>query len=351
MILPCNTAQGRYDIEIGRGILQQAGEKLDLKRKVLVVTDEGVPPQYARCILDACQEGYLHVLPQGEASKNLSQWQTVLQAMLAHGFTRSDAVVAVGGGVVGDLAGFAAASYMRGIDFYNVPTTLLSQLDSSVGGKTGVDFEGVKNIVGAFKQPAKVLIDPDCLKTLSPRLLHEGLAEGIKMAVTSDADLFRLIADTDDLDRDLEAIIAGGLRIDSAGALSWGRECTVALAGAAANLLAAVLACVWYARTGRADAACMGGVQLLFACSNLLPLHALDGGQALRALLCRRLPLGTAEGLSRWVSRFFSVAILIFGLYIAFKTRYNSLILVSGSMLLAGNANKAKEANPLWMSV
>ena len=213
MILPCNTAQGRYNIEIGRGILQQAGEKLDLKRKVLVVTDEGVPPQYAQCILDACQEGYLHVLPQGEASKNLSQWQAVLQAMLAHGFTRSDAVVAVGGGVVGDLAGFAAASYMRGIDFYNVPTTLLSQLDSSVGGKTGVDFEGVKNLVGAFKQPAKVLIDPDSLKTLSPRLLHEGLAEGIKMAVTSDADLFRLIADTDDLDRDLEAIIAGGLRI------------------------------------------------------------------------------------------------------------------------------------------
>ena len=149
----------------------------------------------------------------------------------------------------------------------------------------------------------------------------------------------------------LLTLSAGGLRIDYAGALSWSRECAVALAGAAANLLAAILACVWYARTGRADAACMGGVQLLFACSNLLPLHALDGGQALRALLCRRLPLGTAEGLSLWVSRFFSGAILIFGLYIAFKTRYNSLILVSGSMLLAGNANKAKEATPLWMSV
>ena len=213
MILPCNTRQGSYEIVIGRGVLSQAGALLDLGRKVLVVTDSGVPSVYAQTVLDACAEGWLHVLPQGEGTKNLTRWQSLLSDLMEHGFTRSDAVVAVGGGMVGDLAGFAAASYMRGIDFYNIPTTLLSQLDSSVGGKTGVDFEGVKNLVGAFKQPTKVLIDPDCLKTLSPRLLHEGLAEGIKMAVTSDADLFRLIEDTDDLDRDLEAIIAGGLRI------------------------------------------------------------------------------------------------------------------------------------------
>ena len=213
MILPCITRQGTYDIVIGRGVLRQARTLLNLDRKVLVVTDSGVPAVYAQTVLDACTEGRLHVLPQGESSKSLEQWQLLLGEMTEHGFTRSDAVVAVGGGMVGDLAGFAAASYMRGIDFYNIPTTLLSQLDSSVGGKTGVDFHGIKNLVGAFKQPAKVLVDPDCLATLDARLLHEGLAEGIKMAATSDASLFRLIAGTDDLERDLETIITGGLRI------------------------------------------------------------------------------------------------------------------------------------------
>jgi 3-dehydroquinate synthase len=213
MTLACTTKQGNYDIVIGRGVLGHAGAELDLDRKVLVVTDSGVPAIYADTVLAACREGVRFVLPQGEASKNLDNWQAVLGTLLDHGFTRSDAVVAVGGGVVGDLAGFAAAAYMRGIDFYNIPTTLLSQLDSSVGGKTGVDFGGVKNLVGAFKQPRKVLIDPDCLKTLSARQLHEGLAEGIKMAATSDAALFNLIADTDDLERDLEAILEAALRI------------------------------------------------------------------------------------------------------------------------------------------
>lgn len=211
--LACLTPQGSYDIVIGRGVLQRAGSLLDLDRKVLVVTDDGVPAEYAETVLHACREGFRFVLPQGEASKGLGNWQALLAALLDHGFTRSDAVVAVGGGMVGDLAGFAAAAYMRGIGFYNIPTTLLSQLDSSIGGKTGVDFGGVKNITGAFKQPDKVLIDPGCLASLGPRLLHEGLAEGIKMAATCDEELFRLIAGTDDLERDLQGIIEAALRI------------------------------------------------------------------------------------------------------------------------------------------
>ena len=213
MTVACPTKQGCYDIVIGRGVLGRAGAELDLDRKVLVVTDSGVPASYADTVLATCREGVRFVLPQGESSKNLDNWQAVLSTLLDHGFTRSDAIVAVGGGVVGDLAGFDAASYMRGIDFYNIPTTLLSQLDSSVGGKTGVDFGGVKNLVGAFKQPRKVLIDPDCLRTLTPRQLHEGLAEGIKMAATSDAALFGRIARTDDLERDLEVILEAALRI------------------------------------------------------------------------------------------------------------------------------------------
>jgi len=114
----------------------------------------------------------------------------ICRVLLERGFSRKDCVAAVGGGMVGDLAGFAAAAFMRGIDFYNLPTTLLSQVDSSIGGKTGVNLDGVKNIVGAFWQPKGVLIDPDTLSTLSSRLYAEGMAEAVKMALTSDAALF-----------------------------------------------------------------------------------------------------------------------------------------------------------------
>ena len=112
--------------------------------------------------------------------------------MLRRGFSRKDAVVAVGGGVVGDLAGFVASAYMRGIDFYNIPTTVLSQVDSSIGGKTAVNLDGIKNIVGAFYQPKKVLVDLDLLDTLDERLISEGLAEALKMGLTSDEILFEL---------------------------------------------------------------------------------------------------------------------------------------------------------------
>ena len=202
-----------YDITIARGALSQAGELFKLDRKVLVVTGEGVPPQYADTLLSQCSEGFLLTVPEGEANKTLASVELILEALLEHGFTRSDAVVAVGGGVVGDTAGFAAACYMRGIDWYNVPTTLLSQADSSVGGKTGVNLHGVKNIVGAFRQPAGVLIDPDTLDTLSPRLFSEGLAEIIKMAATSDAELFRLLESADDIRPIMEVVLAAALCI------------------------------------------------------------------------------------------------------------------------------------------
>jgi 3-dehydroquinate synthase len=126
--------------------------------------------------------------------------------MLDNGFSRKDCVVAVGGGVVGDLSGLAASMYMRGVDFYNIPTTLLSQIDSSIGGKTAINFGGVKNVVGAFYQPKRVLIDPELLNTLPPRQISNGLAEAIKMALTSDADLFALF-EQEDIEANLEEII------------------------------------------------------------------------------------------------------------------------------------------------
>ena len=213
MTLKLRQGSSAYDITVARGALSRAGELFDLQRKVLVITGEGVPPQYSAAVLSQCPCGFLLTIPEGEENKTTATVELILKALLQHGFTRGDAVVAVGGGVVGDTAGYAAACYMRGIDWYNVPTTLLSAVDSSVGGKTGVNLLGVKNIVGAFHQPSGVLVDTATLDTLSPRLFAEGLAEVVKMAATSDASLFETLESCSDIRAVLPDIIASALRI------------------------------------------------------------------------------------------------------------------------------------------
>lgn len=190
MTLTVTLPHQSYDITIEHGALSRAASLLNLNRRVLIVTDSGVPAEYARTIAKQCQAPVVVTIEQGEAHKSLSTFETLCRTMLQENFTRKDCVVAVGGGVVGDLAGFAAASYMRGIDFYNIPTTLLSQVDSSIGGKVAVNFEGLKNILGAFYQPSAVLIDPDTLSTLDARQVASGMAEVIKMAITFDANFF-----------------------------------------------------------------------------------------------------------------------------------------------------------------
>ena len=212
MTIHMNLGQDSYDILVQRGLLETAGSHLNLNRRVLVVTDTGVPASYARTLAAQCRESVICTVETGEDSKSLPVFGHLLQTMLDHGFSRKDCVVAVGGGVVGDLSGFAASAYMRGIDFYNIPTTLLSQIDSSIGGKTAINFGGVKNIVGAFYQPKKVLIDPDLLKTLPPRQIANGLAEAIKMSLTSDRERFELF-EQQDIDANLDEIILRSLNI------------------------------------------------------------------------------------------------------------------------------------------
>lgn len=212
MIIPVKTSQGSYDIVLQRGCLRDAGKHLNLNRKVLVVTDSGVPAQYAQTLANSCKTAKIFTLPAGEQSKNIDTYTQILKTLVEEGFTRTDCIVAVGGGVVGDLAGFAAASFMRGIDFYNVPTTVLSQVDSSIGGKTAIDFMGLKNIVGAFYPPKKVLIDPDTLKTLPPRQIANGLAEAVKMAATHSEELFSLFEQENPLEN-IDTIIEQALYI------------------------------------------------------------------------------------------------------------------------------------------
>ena len=216
MILPVNLSNQSYDIVLENGALNRAGELLRLDRKTLIVTDDGVPRQYAETVAGRCADPVIVTLPHGEASKCFAELEKLLGIMLEASFTRGGCVAAVGGGVVGDLAGFAASCYMRGVDFYNIPTTLLSQVDSSVGGKTAVDFHGVKNAVGAFYQPRRVLIDPSVLDTLDPRQLRAGLAESIKMAATSDAALFELLERSENLRADLPEIIRRSLCVKQA---------------------------------------------------------------------------------------------------------------------------------------
>lgn len=207
-----NLKENSYDIVVERGILEKAGEHLNLDRRVLIVTDSGVPEIYAQTLAKQCKSPVICTVESGEASKSIETFSFLLQTMLENGFSRKDCVAAVGGGVVGDVSGFAASAYMRGIDFYNIPTTLLSQIDSSIGGKTAINFSGIKNIVGAFYQPKKVLIDPDLLKTLPDRQISNGLAEAIKMSLTSDKELFEIF-ENKDIKENIDEIIIRSLNI------------------------------------------------------------------------------------------------------------------------------------------
>lgn len=192
-----------YDVYIERGLLDEAGEHLKnaLGRtcKVAILTDDNVDRLYGEQAQISLEKAGFAVcrfaIPHGEENKNLIIWAQMLDFLARNQFTRTDVIVALGGGVVGDMAGFAAASYLRGIPFMQIPTTLLAMVDSSVGGKTAVNLPAGKNLVGAFYQPCVVLCDPDTLWTLAPDILADGVAETIKYGVLNDEPLFELLKD------------------------------------------------------------------------------------------------------------------------------------------------------------
>ena len=214
MELTVNTSK-RYTIRIERGALDQLGaycaSLFAPGKKAVVITDTHVAPLYLERVSTSLRNAGFDVtscaFPAGEPSKRLSTIEGIYGHMAQAHITRSDFAVALGGGVTGDMAGFAAASYLRGIPFVQVPTTLLSQVDSSVGGKTGVDLPQGKNLVGAFWQPSFVLIDPDTLNTLSPHFFADGMGEVIKYGCIKSRALFDLLIETEDITSIMEDVI------------------------------------------------------------------------------------------------------------------------------------------------
>lgn len=207
-------ASRTYDVKIGAGLLDRCGEEIAAlggTKRVCIVSDSNVWPLYGQKVQASLEKtGFLvdsFVFPAGEASKNGSVYLRLLSFLAQLPLTRTDAVAALGGGVVGDLAGFAAATYLRGVHFVQLPTTLLAAVDSSVGGKTAIDLPEGKNLAGAFYQPELVLCDCSALQTLPSEIFRGGCAEVIKYAVLFDPALFDYLLETG-TDFDLEYVIA-----------------------------------------------------------------------------------------------------------------------------------------------
>ncbi|MGM0419435.1 MAG: 3-dehydroquinate synthase [Bacillota bacterium] len=193
-----------YPIYIEAGLLEQTGNIFrthfpETKHKVLIISDDNVFPIYGKIVKEQLQQISQQVkqtiIPAGEPSKDIENLKHIYNILLKNKFNRSSVIIALGGGVVGDLAGLAAATYMRGINFLQFPTSLLAQVDSSVGGKTAINFQSYKNIIGSFYQPKFVLVDTKTLLTLNEREYRTGLAEVIKYSVSLDADFFYLLED------------------------------------------------------------------------------------------------------------------------------------------------------------
>lgn len=200
-----------YTVTIGSNILQSVAKLISGVANVCIVCDNNVWTLYGKSLREyLCGKGTLvgyYVFPAGETSKSSENYLDLLNFLSLNEFTRSDCIIALGGGVVGDLAGFAAATYLRGIPYIQVPTSLLAMVDSSVGGKTGIDLPAGKNLCGAFYQPNAVFCDTDVLQTLPEEIFRDGCAEIIKYAVLFDPELFAIL-ENDGPDFDRETVIA-----------------------------------------------------------------------------------------------------------------------------------------------
>ncbi len=200
-IIKVNLNSKKYDIVIQNGLIKNLGYELNdiyINKKIAVVTDKNVFALHGSYVKEALEKCHYDcrfiVVEPGESSKSMETLKSVYEQLIDFNLTRSDLIIALGGGVVGDLSGFAASTYLRGVDYVQVPTTLLAQIDSSIGGKTAVNLEQGKNLIGSFYHPRKVLIDPDVLETLPDKFIKDGLGEVIKYACIRDSAFFQMLS-------------------------------------------------------------------------------------------------------------------------------------------------------------
>ncbi|MEG0456558.1 MAG: 3-dehydroquinate synthase [Oscillospiraceae bacterium] len=212
MIINVNIPEKQYPIIIEKGIIKKINEYIPIDKKILIITDENVPKEYLLTIKGQFKKIFTFVTPSGESAKSLKVYEEICMFMTDNCFTRDDIIIALGGGVIGDLSGFVASTFMRGIDFYSIPTTTLSQIDSSIGGKVAVNLGKYKNIIGSFHHPKAVFIDEETLKTLPSRHFHNGLVEAVKAGMIYDDTILSLF-EKNDLNTNLEDIIYRSLLV------------------------------------------------------------------------------------------------------------------------------------------
>ena len=202
--LEVNTNQ-KYDILLGHNIISNLKDYVDKNTQILIIMDDNIPVRYMESIKNSLDNNiYSFVIRHGEKNKSFSNYQNILNYLLDLNFTRDDMIINLGGGVVRDLGGFIASTYKRGIKYINIPTTTLSMVDSSIGGKVAINYSGYKNVIGSFYEPYLVIIDIELLKTLDERNYYNGLVEALKMSLLDSKDFFELFKD---LHQNLDDII------------------------------------------------------------------------------------------------------------------------------------------------
>lgn len=214
MKLIVKTNKGEYPIYLEKGCLNHLSDYINIERKVLVITDKKVPTHYLEKVKSQIPLCFTYITPNGEKAKSFAIYEKIIEYLVANKFNRHDLIIGLGGGVIGDLSGFVAATYLRGIDFVNIPTTTLSQIDSSIGGKVALNVGKTKNMVGCFYPPQQVLIDFETLETLSQRHFNNGLVEALKSGLIYDRSLFELFEHYDP--KMIETIIYKSLLVKKA---------------------------------------------------------------------------------------------------------------------------------------
>ena len=210
--LEINLTNCNYKIHIERGIIDKISNYLDQNNRYFIITDDGVPFAYTKKLKEKLINCDVCVVPKGEKSKSLSIYKKVCKELLKHNYSKSDYIIALGGGVVGDLAGYVASTYKRWMKFINIPTTTLSMVDSSIGGKVALNFEGVKNMIGTYYHPECVLIDPNVLETLPKRHINNGLIEALKTGIIGDKELYELFLNNEQLNN-IDEVIYRSLKV------------------------------------------------------------------------------------------------------------------------------------------